>query len=304
MELMGNNKNIIILGPTATGKTNLAVKIADQYDGEIISADSRQVYKKLNIGTGKDLHEYQINSKKIQHHLIDIINPNKNYSVYNFQIDFIESYKKINKNNKRTIVCGGTGLYIESLLLNYDLSNKPPPDHKLRTELSKKNIEELKTYLKKLNTNIITNPKVDTKNRIIRNVEICLNHNTARNIKNDLLPLKKYTVIGINPGRDQIRENITRRLKERFENGLIEEVEFLLNNNVTHDRLNYFGLEYRFISKYLNNLYTKDELFEKLNTAIHQFSKKQMTFFRRMEKRNININWIKNNKINEIKKIL
>ena len=301
---MNNKKVIIILGPTATGKTNLAVKVAEKYNGEIVSADSRQIYKNLDIGTGKDLHEYKIGNKKIPYYLIDIINPNKDYSVYNFQIDFIDSYNQINKNNKRCVICGGTGLYIESLLLNYDLSNSPPPNYKLRENLSKKSIKELKTYLKRINKNDINKLKLDTKNRIIRNIEICLDKTNSKNIKNDLLPIKNYIVIGINPGRDKVRDNITQRLKDRFENGLIEEVESLLKNHVTYDRLNYFGLEYRFISQYLNNMYSKEVLFQKLNSAIHQFAKKQMTFFRRMEKRNIKISWIKENNINEIKKIL
>ena len=296
-----NNKLIIILGPTATGKTNLATKLAFDSNAEIISSDSRQVYKYLDIGTGKDLEEYNINKKKINYHLIDIIDIEKNYSVYNFQKDFEQAYKNIIDKNKKVIVCGGTGLYIESLLLKYELSNSPPPDFKLRKKLEKKSIDELIDYLNKINNNIILMPKIDTKNRIIRNIEICLNQQIKRK-KNTVLPIKNYTVIGINPGREKVRENITKRLKERLENGLIEEVENLLRKEVSHERLNYFGLEYRFISKYLQKLYTKDELFSKLNSAIHQFSKKQMTFFRRMEKRGIKINWIDDNNINLIDK--
>ncbi len=296
-----DNKLIIILGPTATGKTSLATKLALNSNAEIISSDSRQVYKHLDVGTGKDLDEYNINDKKINYHLIDIIDIEKNYSVYNFQKDFEQAYKNIIDKNKKVIVCGGTGLYIESLLLKYELSNSPPPDFKLRKKLEKKSIDELIDYLNKINNNIISMPKIDTKNRIIRNIEICLNQQIKRE-RNTVLPIKNYTVIGINPGREKVRENITKRLKERLENGLIEEVENLLRKKVSHERLNYFGLEYRFISKYLQKLYTKDELFSKLNSAIHQFSKKQMTFFRRMEKRGIKINWIDNNNINLIDK--
>ena len=296
-----NNKLIIILGPTATGKTNLATKLAFNSNAEIISSDSRQVYKYLNIGTGKDLEEYNVNNKKINYHLIDIINIERNYSVYNFQKDFEQSYKSIIDKNKQAIVCGGTGLYIESLLLEYDLSNSPPPDFELRKELNHKSIEKLKEYFKEINKDIIKNPKLDTKNRIIRNIEICLNQKIKRK-KNTILPIKNYTVIGINPGREQVRKKITSRLKYRLENGLVEEVENLLLKGISHERLNYFGLEYRFISKYLQKIYTKDELFVKLNSAIHQFSKKQMTFFRRMEKRGIKINWINDNNINLIDK--
>jgi tRNA dimethylallyltransferase len=298
-----NNKLIIILGPTATGKTNLATKLAFNSNAEIISSDSRQVYKYLNIGTGKDLEEYNVNNKKINYHLIDIINIERNYSVYNFQKDFEQSYKSIIDKNKQAIVCGGTGLYIESLLLEYDLSNSPPPDFELRKELNHKSIEKLKEYFKEINKDIIKNPKLDTKNRIIRNIEICLNQKIKRK-KNTILPIKNYTVIGINPGREQVRNKITSRLKYRLENGLVEEVENLLLKGISHERLNYFGLEYRFISKYLQKIYTKDEFFSKLNSAIHQFSKKQMTFFRRMEKRGIKINWINDNNINLIDKNL
>lgn len=304
IENLNNLNNIIIvLGPTATGKTNLAVQLADKYNGEIISADSRQIYKGLNIGTGKDLEEYIYDDKKINYHLIDILSPNENYSVYNFQRDFIESYKKIIKKNKNCIICGGTGLYIESLLLDYDLSSSPPPDLKLREELNKKSFSELKVYFKKINKNIISNPKIDTKNRIIRNIEICLNKKSDVKKINEL-PIENYKIIGINPGREQVRANITKRLNERFEKGMIEEVKKLIKEGVNHDRLYYFGLEYRFISNYLNDMYTKKELFEKLNTAIHQFSKKQMTFFRRMERRKIKIHWINKNNINQIKDLM
>ena len=303
INLYMDEKVIIILGPTATGKTNLATKLAFNLNAEIISSDSRQVYKSLDIGTGKDLEEYIVNNKKIKYHLIDIINLDTNYSVYNFQKDFEKAYKNIISNNKKVIVCGGTGLYLESLLLDYKLSNKPPPDYNLRQKLEKRSKEELLKYFEEINHSIIKDPKIDTKNRIIRNIEICLNQ-TEKKETNTLLPIKKYIVIGINPGREIVRESVTKRLKERMEFGLVEEIENLLNQGITHERLNYFGLEYRFISKYLQKIYTKQEMFDKLNSAIHQFSKKQMTFFRRMEKRGIKINWIDNNNINLIEKII
>ena len=300
--MKNNNKTLIILGPTATGKTKLAVQIANQYNSEIISADSRQVYKHLDIGTGKDLEEYDIGNKKINYHLIDIIKPEENYSVYNFQRDCIKARKKILLKNKNCIICGGTGLYIESLLLNYDLSSSPPPNQTLRKELNDKGIEELKKYLNKINNNIIKDPIIDTKNRIIRNIEICLSKKIIPKPV-ESLPIKNYRVIGINPGRQNVRHNITKRLQIRIDDGMIDEVIQLLKNGVTHDRLNYFGLEYRLISQYLNKSLSKKGLFDKLNIAIHQFAKKQMTFFRRMEKRNIKINWINGN-INEIKDII
>ncbi len=281
---------IIILGPTATGKTKLAVDLAKKYNGEIISADSRQIYKYLDIGTGKDLEDY----KNIPYHLIDIIEPEVNYSVYTFQKDFIKSYEKIIKKGKTPILCGGTGLYIESILLDYNLSNSPPPDFELRQKLSKKNIIELTKYFEKINDNIIKNPKMDTKNRIIRNIEICLNKNKINtNQKKNRLPIKNYKVIGIFPGREEVKKNITIRLKKRIDEGLIQEVKNLLNEKTTKERLHYFGLEYRYINNHLNGFYTEEELFDELNRAIHKFAKKQMTFFRRMEKRGIKIEWIK-----------
>ena len=303
INLKKNNGVLIILGPTATGKTNLAVEIASNLNGEIISADSRQVYKGLDIGTGKDLEEYILDDKSINHHLIDIINPNENYSVYSFQRDFINSYKEIIKKNKKTILCGGTGLYIESLLLDYDLSNSPPPNPNLRLKLSKQNLSELKAYLSQVNTNIIKYPKTDTKNRIIRNIEICL-YGKADSMPLKDIPLDNYKIIGINPGRELIRKNITERLHSRLEQGMVLEVENLLKAGITQERLYYFGLEYRYISEYLIGNFNYEELVQNLNTAIHRFAKKQMTFFRRMEKRNIKINWIENNNLNEIKDFL
>ena len=298
-----DNKIIVILGPTATGKTNLAVKVAEKYNAEIISADSRQIYKKLDIGTGKDLHEYNINNKKISYHLIDILDSNENYSVYNFQKDFEEAYSNITNRNKNVIVCGGTGLYIESLLLEYNLTNSPPPDLDLRNKLKKKSINELIEYFEKINNKIIDNPKLDTKNRVIRNIEICLNKTTNKEYEG-VLPINDYIVIGINPGRETIRENITKRLRNRFNDGLLDEVKNLINDGLSYERLFYLGLEYRLISQHIKGEFNKTELFEKLNSAIHRFAKKQMTFFRRMEKRNIKINWIENNNINQLKDLL
>ena len=295
---MKNKKTIIILGPTATGKTKLAIDIANKCDGEIISADSRQVYKKLDIGSGKDLNDYKLSDKIIKYHLIDIVDTDFNYSVYNFQKDFIKSYNQIINNNKLPIICGGTGLYIESLLLDYNLSNSPPPDYKLRNLLQEKSFEELLVYFEKNNSNS-SNYINDTKNRLIRNIEKCLNNKNI-NLKSNNLPINNYIIYGIFNNREKVREKITKRLEERLNSGLIEEVESLLNEGVSHERLYSLGLEYRFVSNYLQNILTKEEMFQKLNTAIHRFSKKQMTFFRRMEKRGLKIKWIKENNINLI----
>tara|TARA_B100000900_G_C20559376_1_gene708189 strand:- start:16 stop:924 length:909 start_codon:yes stop_codon:yes gene_type:complete len=296
-----NKKIIIILGPTATGKTNLAVKLALKHNAEIISADSRQIYRSLDIGTGKDLEEYNIRGKKIKYHLIDIISPNDNYSVYNFQIDFEKIFKKIKNTDKNIIICGGTGLYIESLLLDYNLSSSPPPNYDLRNKLNDKSLDELIKYQNEINDNYIKAPITDTKNRVIRNIEKCLNRQTSLPYKG-ILPLSNYIIVGINQGRTTVREKITKRLKSRLSKGMIQEVENLLKMGVSHDRLYYFGLEYRFVSKFIKGEMSKTELFKNLNTAIHKFSKKQMTFFRRMERRGIKINWISDNKINLLEK--
>ena len=292
---MKNKKTIIILGPTATGKTKLAIDIANKYDGEIISADSRQVYKKLDIGSGKDLDDYKLTDKTIKYHLINIVDIDFNYSVYNFQKDFIKSYNKIINSNKMPIICGGSGLYIESLLLDYDLSNSPPPDYKLRSSLQEKSFDELLDYFKEINSDSGNNIN-DTKNRLIRNIEKYLNKKNL-DLKNIELPISNYKIYGIFNSREEVREKITKRLKERLTIGLIDEVKSLINEGVSHKRLYSLGLEYRFVSDYLQNILTKEEMFQKLNTAIHRFSKKQMTFFRRMEKRGLKINWIKENNI-------
>ena len=257
----------------------------------------------MNIGTGKDLEEYFYKGKLIPYHLIDILNPNINYSVYNFQKDFIKSYKSILKRDKLPIVCGGTGLYIESLLLNYDFSLSPPPNNELRNQLKNKSIKELKEQLISMNPTIEKNQKMDTKNRIIRNIEIASTPAIKRN-KINQLPLRNFTVIGLFPGRTININKIDERLLYRINNGLIEEVESLINNGLNYNRLFYFGLEYRYVSYYLKGEIDKNELISKLSYAIHKFAKKQMTFFRRMEKRGVNINWIAKAQLKCVDKLL
>ena len=249
----------------------------------------------MNIGTGKDLEEYSINGKQIPYHLIDIINPSENYSVYSFQKQFHFIYNKILNQNKITILCGGTGLYIESILLNYQMS-KIKPDQVLRENLEKLPKNELLNLFKSIDSNIMSSWKCDTKQRIIRGIEIASKQSTnTANSPLYNLDSSKIMVLGIKMDRDKIRNRITNRLDARLSNGMIEEVERLLSDNlVTFERLNYFGLEYKYIGYYLNKKISYEELFNKLNTAIHKFAKKQMTFFRRMEKRGININWIEN----------
>ena len=281
---------IIILGATATGKTHLAVKIADQLNGEIISADSRQIYKKMDIGTGKDYDEYYINNNKIPYHLIDILEPDIDYSVYQFQKDFKNAFEKIKSKNKIPILCGGTGLYIESILLDYPLIDSSP-DQKLRKKLEKKSIIELRKmagnkFIKNTNESEINN-----KRRIIRFIEKSKHINEK---PKQIIKIKSPLVLGTKFERKLIREKISIRLLSRINDGLIQEVENLINNGISYKRLESIGLEYKYISYFLKNELTKDELIAKLTTAIQQFSKRQLSWFRRMERRSIKINWIEN----------
>jgi len=293
---------VVILGPTASGKTNLAVTLADSFDTEIISGDSRQIYKGMDIGTGKDLCEYQINNKKIPYHLIDILNPEQDYSIHQFREDFYRAYNKIINKNKFSILCGGSGLYLESILLNYQIPNVPP-DNNLREKLQKQSLEILKNKLKKIDSSIYDSKYHITKRRIIRTIEV-FNQN---NINNKIIlhpPINNYCVLGILTDRDILLKKIKKRLDERLNDGMIEEVENLIKNGITLDRLKYFGLEYKFLGEYLFNNISFEEMVNKLNVAINRFSKRQMTFFRRMEKRGIQIKWINNNDLSIAKQYI
>ena len=293
---------VVILGPTASGKTNLAVTLADSFDTEIISGDSRQIYKGMDIGTGKDLCEYQINNKKIPYHLIDILNPEQDYSIHQFREDFYRAYNKIINKNKFSILCGGSGLYLESILLNYQIPNVPP-DNNLREKLQKQSLEILKNKLKKVDSNIYDSKYHITKRRIIRTIEV-FNQN---NINNKIIlhpPINNYCVLGILTDREILLKKIKKRLDERLNDGMIEEVENLIKNGITLNRLKYFGLEYKFLGEYLFDNISFEEMVNKLNVAINRFSKRQMTFFRRMEKRGIQIKWINNNDLSIAKQYI
>ena len=283
-------KLLVILGPTASGKTTLAVKLASIHSGEIISADSRQIYTGMDIGTGKDLREYQLNDKNIPYHLIDIISPEKDYSVFQFKNDFHTIYNKLNKIKKNTILCGGTALYLDSILFNYDMKGAPP-NKILREKLENLSIEQLTNKLVELDRLSYDLNFHTTKRRIIRTIEI-LNSNQSKTKNSINKVIHSPLVIGINVTRDLLLSKINERLLFRLKNGMIEEVETLIKNGINLERLKYFGLEYKFVGEYLLNNIKYDEMVDQLNTAINRFSKRQMTFYRRMEKQGIKINWI------------
>ena len=291
------NDLLIILGPTATGKTQLAVQLAHKLSGEIISADSRQVYRGMDIGTGKDLSEYNYKGVSIPYHLIDIVAPMEEYNVAQFQRDFQRVYSDITKRGKPPILCGGTGFYIKAILMDFQLPNTEP-DKQLRQKLENWGLEDLINELETISPGASANAPVDTKRRVIRAIEVAKSRGKGvqrkeagkRNPENS--NLQDATVIGIEYPREVIRQRITKRLYSRLNSGMIEEVEALLIGGVTHHRLDTLGLEYRFISRFLKGDYSKEEMTGLLNTAIHQFAKKQMTFFRNMENNGIKIHWI------------
>jgi len=284
----------VVLGPTATGKTQLAVQLAHKLGGEIISADSRQVYRGMDIGTGKDLSEYNYKGVSIPYHLIDIVAPIEEYNVAQFQRDFQRVYSDIKERKKLPILCGGTGFYIKAVLMDFQLP-KTEPDKQLRQKLENWELEDLINELETISPGASVNTPVDTKRRVIRAIEVAKSRGREketgkRGAENS--NLQDTTVIGIEYPREVIRERITKRLYSRLNNGMIEEVEALLIGGVTHHRLDTLGLEYRFISRFLKGDYSKEEMTGLLNTAIHQFAKKQMTFFRNMENNGIKIHWI------------
>lgn len=279
---------ITILGPTAVGKTRLAAELAYKFSGEIISADSRQVYKRMNIGTGKDLADYIIDENLIQYHLIDVLEPNEEFNLFLFNKFFYKSFSEINKNNKLPFLVGGTGLFIYSILKQYDL-NEVEFEEKKYSELGNESLEQLCEKLKKINPILHNTTDLLIKDRVIKAILIAQN-NLNRNIeeKTEINPL----VIGVKLEREKIKERITKRLKERLKNGMIEEVEELIKSGITFEKLNFFGLEYKFIGQYLNGELNYNDMYQKLNSAIHAFAKRQMTWFRKMEREGININWI------------
>ncbi len=286
---------ITILGATATGKTKLAVQLADHFNGEIISADSRQVYRGMNIGTGKDLSDYIINDKQIPHHLIDVIDPTEEFDLYKFQQLFYKTFDDISKRNKLPFLVGGTGMYLSSILQNYILSKTD--FEKAKQEYSSLSDEELRSILKNLTPALHNTTDLTDRDRIIKAIAV----SKSQQYKSEKQNINSL-VIGVNLSRDEIKKRITARLRKRLdEEGMIEEVKFLMDSGISYDKMIFFGLEYKFIAQYLKGNLNKNDMFQKLNSAIHAFAKRQMTWFRKMEKEGVLINWIEGSDLSKAK---
>jgi len=291
--ILKNNYNLItILGPTAGGKTSVATNLAHHLNGEIISGDSRQIYKGMDIGTGKDLKDYIVNGEHIKYHLIDIVEAGYKYNLFEFQKDFFAAFADISERKKNPIFCGGTGLYLESIVDNYNIL-AVPENKELRNELNEKSNEELETLLKSLKA-VHNVTEFDTKKRTIRAIEIELFYK-QNPVKKTEYPKINSLNIGIKFEREIQRKRITERLKQRLDEGMIDEVKLLIKKGVPVETLIYYGLEYKFITEYILNRISYEYMFEHLNIAIHQFQKRQMTWFRKMEKDGIIINWLDGN---------
>lgn len=280
---------IVVLGHTAAGKTAFAARLAHGLNGEILSADSRQVYRGMDIGTGKDYDDYEVDNTLIPCHLIDLMEAGYEYNVYLFKRDFLRAYTDIRDRNRLPILCGGSGLYIESVLRNYKLI-EVPVNESLRSELEPQSLEELKGILR-LYGPLHNVSDTGNRKRMIRAIEIA-KYQADQPVSAEGDRALKPVVLGIKYDRTLRRNRITDRLKERLDNGMVEEVEGLMKGGVSSQKMEYYGLEYKWLSKYILKELTYEEMFSKLNTAIHQFAKRQMTYFRGMERRGIPIHWI------------
>lgn len=280
---------IAILGPTASGKTPFAATLAAELHTEIISADSRQVYRSMDLGTGKDLADYTINGKQIPYHLIDIADPGYKYNVFEYQRDFLKAYEAIKQKGCLPIMCGGTGMYLESVLKGYRLL-PVPENEELRNRLADKSLEELTEILKSYKS-LHNTTDVDTAKRAIRAIEI-EEFYAHTPVNERSFPQLNSLIIGVDIDRELRREKITRRLRQRLEEGMIDEVRQLMEQGIRPDALIYYGLEYKYLTLYVIGNLSYDEMFHQLETAIHQFAKRQMTWFRGMERRGFTIHWI------------
>lgn len=280
---------LVVVGPTACGKTALAVELALAFGGEVLSADSRQVYRGMDIGTGKDLSEYVRGDVTVPVHLVDIAEAGYRYNVFEYQRDFLRAYEGVVQRGNLPVLCGGSGMYVESVLRGYRLI--PVPENKeLRERLQHKSLEELTAILSTYKT-LHNNTDTDTVKRAIRAIEIEEYYAAAR-VEEREFPTIRTLTLGVDVSREVRRERISKRLRARLEEGLIEEVERLLANGLTAEQLIYYGLEYKFVTLYITGALTREEMFQGLETAIHQFAKRQMTWFRGMERRGVNIHWV------------
>ena len=277
---------ICFLGPTATGKTRLAARVAAIAGGEVISADSRQVYRHMDVGTGKDLEEYVVDGHTVRTHLIDIVDPGYEYNVYEFKRDCVAAMREIHSRDHLPVLCGGTGLYLSAVLQDYQLLSAPP-DPKRRAELEATPTEQLVTELRSHGPLHNTSDVRDRK-RLIRAIEIAEADPSSRAPSIAL----DSRVFGLRWERSDLRERITQRLAYRLEHGLLDEVRSLLDRGLTHDQLIFYGLEYRYVTEHLRGDITRTQMFDALSAAIHQFAKRQDTWFRRMERQGVNIHWL------------
>jgi len=280
---------ITVLGHTAAGKTEFAAQLAVRVGGEIISADSRQVYRGMDIGTGKDYNDYKVGESVVPYYLVDILDAGLEYNVFLFKKDFRRIYDRITRNGKVPLLCGGSGLYIESVLKNYRLEHVPV-QKELREDLEKKSTGELEDILRFYGP-LHNKTDLGNRKRVIRAIEIAMYRSAQTGTEADREDLSSL-VIGIRFDRDLRRERITKRLQMRLETGLLEEVEQLLDQGISPEKMYYYGLEYRFITRYILKELNFNEMFAKLNSAIHQFAKRQMTYFRGMERRGVPIHWL------------
>jgi len=285
-----SNKLITILGPTAVGKTKFASKLAYNFNGEIISADSRQVYIGMDVGTGKDYNDYIVNNQKINYHLIDIIKPSQEFSLYQFTTQFYNSFNLIVDIGKLPFLVGGTGLYLSSIVQNYTLSAVNFESQRSK-DLADHTKEELQKILFELNFNQHNTTDLTDKQRLIRAIIIAENPNENSEHSDNI----EFLIIGLKEDREVVKQRIRNRLMQRLKEGMIEETEKLLIEGISHEKLRFFGLEYKFLSLFLSGELNYNDMYQKLASAIIQFSKRQMTWFRKMEKEGVKIHWLKNN---------
>ncbi len=281
---------VTVLGPTATGKTTFAARFAAEMGGEVISADSRQVYRRMDIGTGKDMQDYVVGGRRVPCHLTDIAEPGYKYSVFEFQRDFFRVYNELTSRGVQPVLCGGTGMYIESVLKGYRLV-QVPHNEKLRKELESMTDNELIQILSR-HRQLHNVTDTSSRKRLVRAVEIALYQSEYGDLEDNFTPAFRNLILGITADRAERRRRITERLEKRINSGMIEEVKELLHEGVSADDLKFYGLEYKFVTMYLLGEIDYDTMFSRLNTAIHQFAKRQMTWFRRMERQGFHIHWL------------